>query len=363
LAKKKTMRFSTSVGGPVAADAVAEGIESERLGFDVVWVADHLTDIPPITAVFDAWTFLAYIGAKTSKVKLASGVTDIQRMHPAKTASTVATLDNLTRGRAILGIGSGEVMNTKPYGMEWEPVDMRVKRFGEYLRVVKLLWTSTPERTVSMHGEFYNLTDAHLGLSPFGRAAPPIYVGAFASTAMLRTVGDLADGWFPGIFYTPESFRQRADIIGDAATLSGRKIRDIDLVANVPIILEPDAARLRVVREKFKRSLVISRYMLKTLGADEAYEQVSKEVQYQQITPTREYDSILNRTVKNLRLSDEVLERGIREMMAVGTVDACIDSLEKFVKAGATHLYVSSYAGKPKDMALIAKKILPHFRK
>ncbi len=357
----KRTRFSFSVGGPVAADAVRDGLDAERLGYDFVWAADHLTDIPPVTAVFDAWTLLAYIGAKTAKVMLASGVTDIQRMHPAKAASTVSTLDNLTGGRAVLGIGAGEVMNTKPYGMEWEVVETRVKRFREYLKVVKLLWASSSARPVTFEGEFYSLEEAHLALSPF-RSDPPIYIGAFASNAMLGTVGDLGDGWFPGIFYTPDTFRNKVAVIKESAGRAGRKLSEIDVVANVPIVLQPDQARLQALKAKFKRTLVTSPYMLKLLGADETYENVSKELRYQVITPTAENDRMVAKTVKNLRISDDLLETGIREMMAVGSADQCIDSLERFVKAGAGHFHVQTYGGGREELGLIARKVVAHFR-
>src|SRR5271165_1897367 len=108
----RRLSFSRELVGDNVDDIVADGVEAERLGFDVVWVPDHLVDIQPLQAITDTWTTLAFIGAKTQKIKMGSGVTDIQRMHPAKIANTVTTLDNLTHGRAILGIGAGEIMNT-----------------------------------------------------------------------------------------------------------------------------------------------------------------------------------------------------------------------------------------------------------
>src|SRR5580692_11488670 len=149
------LKFSLGIGGTLSS-TLDQAFRAEELGYDFIWVPDHLTDIPPASAVYDAWTMLAYIGAKTSRAMLASGVTDTQRMHPAKTASTVATLDNLTGGRAVLGIGAGEVMNTRPYGMEWESADMRILRVKEYIQVVRKLWSSSFEHQVGFEGELYN---------------------------------------------------------------------------------------------------------------------------------------------------------------------------------------------------------------
>ena len=78
----KKLNFSHELVGDNILETVDEGIEAEKLGYDFAWVPDHLVDIRPLMAIYDAWTTLAYIGAKTERIKLASGVTDIQRMHP-----------------------------------------------------------------------------------------------------------------------------------------------------------------------------------------------------------------------------------------------------------------------------------------
>src|SRR5579862_8273487 len=178
---KKSLTFSREVVGDNVDDIVSDGIEAERLGFDMVWVPDHLVDIRPLQAITDTWTTLAYIGAKTQKIKLGSGVTDIQRMHPAKIANTVANLDNLTKGRVVLGIGAGEIMNTKPYGIPFEEKSVRVRRLRENIQVIKLLWAARYEQPANFTGEFYSLNNAHLSMSPLQRPSPPIYIGAFSS--------------------------------------------------------------------------------------------------------------------------------------------------------------------------------------
>jgi hypothetical protein len=86
-------------------------------------------------------------------------------------------------------------------------------------------------------------------------------------------------------------------------------------------------------------------------------------VQYQLITPTAKFDRKVTKTAKSLGISDELLETGIREMMAVGSADSCTESLEKFVKAGASHIHVQAYGGDRRELGLIAKKIIPNFRK
>jgi alkanesulfonate monooxygenase SsuD/methylene tetrahydromethanopterin reductase-like flavin-dependent oxidoreductase (luciferase family) len=81
----------------------------------------------------------AYIGAKTDRILLGTLATDCIRRHPASIAHVLATLDNLTQGGAVLGIGTGEAMNIVPYGLPWEAPDCRVSRLEETVRIMRWL--------------------------------------------------------------------------------------------------------------------------------------------------------------------------------------------------------------------------------
>jgi phthiodiolone/phenolphthiodiolone dimycocerosates ketoreductase len=358
---KAALRFSIGLGAPLVS-LLQRALRAEELGFDFLWVPDHLSDIQPASAIYDAWTVLAYIGARTDKVMLGSGVTDIQRMHPAKTASTVASLDNLTGGRAILGIGAGEVMNTKPYGIEWESAQTRISRLREYIEVVQTLWSSSYDKQVGYAGKFYNFKEAHLSLPPFRKPRPPVYIGAFSSNSMLEIAGELADGWYPGAFFSQRAFREKAKVIHDAASRAGRRPGAIDLIANVPVVFADDNETMSIVRNSFKRSLVINRYMLKLLGEEAAYEAVSKTLSYQLMAPTPAYGKLLDKMVRNLPVSDEALDAGINDMMAVGTPAECTEKLARFARAGATHIHLSSIVSDYETLETFAKKVIPALR-
>ncbi len=359
---KKTIRFSTGADDPIVRDVIKRGVEVEKLGFNVFWVTDHLTDIPPATSVVDAWTVLAYIGAKTKRIALAPGVTDTQRIHPAKTASMVVTLDNLTSGRAILGIGAGELMNTLPFGMPWERTQDRIQRLMEYLEVVKSLWSSSFKEPVSYSGKFYKMKDAHLSLHAIQKPSPPIYVGAYSSSSMLRIVGEIADGWYAASLYTPDAFKERISIIKDSAERTGREFSKLDMVVSIPVVFSEDPKTRKIVKHKLKRSLVTSRYKLSLLGAEEVYDKVAKHLQYQWVEPTHAGVARLEKFVKNINLSDEVLERGVEEMMAVGSTDRCIETFAKFVTAGATHISIIPFFNDTVTLRRIAHEVIPHFR-
>ena len=355
------IRFSYGAAGPDASEAVRSAVVTERLGFDNVWVADHLTDIPPFPAVMDAWSVLSYIGALTSRIRLGPGVTDIQKIHPAKTANIVATLDKLTHGRVVLGIGAGEAMNIKPYGMNWEPPDVRIKRLRESIQVMKLLWSSSYEHPVDFEGEFYSLAEASLPLPPVQKPHPPIYVGAFTSSKMLSLIGEMADGWYPSKPNTPESFKGLIDIIGESARRAGRSLRDIDAVTYVPVAVGDKRFVMEEAKEKLKWTLIFHRSLLKLLGAEDAIGKLPKDLEYQYIKPSLDYGETLQRAVEALPVPDEVLEKGVEKMMAVGLVDECIESIEKFVKAGATHIDPRPLFASKENYDAISKKIIPYF--
>ncbi|MBI2649074.1 MAG: LLM class flavin-dependent oxidoreductase, partial [Thaumarchaeota archaeon] len=103
------MKFGYENPGVGPTEAFENGILAEKHGFDFFWVGDHFVDLDG--ARLEPWTVLSAVAVRTSRIKLGSGVTDPQRTHPSRTAHSVASLDTISGGRAILGIGAGEAMN------------------------------------------------------------------------------------------------------------------------------------------------------------------------------------------------------------------------------------------------------------
>ncbi|MDA4130732.1 MAG: LLM class flavin-dependent oxidoreductase [Thaumarchaeota archaeon] len=361
----RKLSFSHELVGDNVHDIVEQGVNAEKFGFDFVWVPDHLVDIHPLMAIFDAWTTLATIGAKTESIRLASGVTDIQRMHPAKIANIISTLDHLTSGRAVLGIGAGEIMNTKPYGIEWEKKEARLKRLRETLQVIKLLWKSTFEKPVSFSGDFYSLDRAHLSLPPFQKG-PPIYIGSWSSKETLRIAGEFADGWYPGSQNTVEGFREKAQIIKNAATAAGRPSDSIDIMVSIPTLVLKDKNQVeplkKEIKNALKKKLLLNQYMWEVFGLNRNEISIPRELEYQFATPGQQYDEALSKTVEKLQIPDEILEKAIERMIAVGSADECISKIEKYVNVGATHIFFSSLLGTRENYRLIGEEIIPRLR-
>ena len=131
-------------------------------------------------------------------------------------AQTALTISHLSKGRFILGLGSGELENTVPYGFDFEKP---VSRLEEAITVIKLLWHS--EGKVDFEGQFYRLEHARMDTELFDGKPPPIWLGA-VGPRMLRICGQQADGWWPAGVYTPEDYAAKLKVILDAGDAKGR---------------------------------------------------------------------------------------------------------------------------------------------
>jgi phthiodiolone/phenolphthiodiolone dimycocerosates ketoreductase len=145
------------------------------------------------------------------------GVPDTGRRNPAVTAQAAATLHLLTRGRAILGIGSGEREGNEPYGVDWSKP---VARFEEAMATMRALWDSKGE-LVNRDSPFFPLRNAIFDLPPYRGKWPEIWIGAHGPR-MLRAVGRYGDGFFPGFPHSPQEYTRRLDVVRSAASDAGR---------------------------------------------------------------------------------------------------------------------------------------------
>jgi phthiodiolone/phenolphthiodiolone dimycocerosates ketoreductase len=147
-------------------------------------------------------------------------VTDTGRRNPAVTAQAAATLHLLTRGRAILGIGTGEREGNEPYGVDWSKP---VARFEEALATIRALWGSGGE-LVNRDSPFFPLRNAVFDLPPYREKWPEIWIAAHGPR-MLRATGRYADAWFPAFPHRPEDYGQRLNLVRAAPP---RRTPDVD---------------------------------------------------------------------------------------------------------------------------------------
>ena len=181
--------------------------EADRLGFESVWVPEHLVipvqmggspyagqdhpPIPPEVPVFDAFTYMGYLAGRTEQIRFCTHVYNIGLRHPFVSARAVATLDVISGGRAMFGVGASWLE------AEWEAVGLdfhtRGRRVDEALDVCRRLWS---DKVIEHHGEFFDFNPVMFEPKPIQRPWPPIHIGGDGPAA-LRRAATVADGWIP----------------------------------------------------------------------------------------------------------------------------------------------------------------------
>jgi alkanesulfonate monooxygenase SsuD/methylene tetrahydromethanopterin reductase-like flavin-dependent oxidoreductase (luciferase family) len=166
---------------------------AEALGFDTAWLVDHLvdTDGPPENPIHESWTLLAAIAALTSRIRLGILVTSNTFRHPALLLKEAVTVDHVSGGRLILGLGTGwHEDEHRRYGIALPPPGERVDRFEEAVRLIRALVDGEP---TTFAGRFYRLDEAQLSPRPV-QPRIPILIAAHRPR-MLRIAARYADQW------------------------------------------------------------------------------------------------------------------------------------------------------------------------
>jgi phthiodiolone/phenolphthiodiolone dimycocerosates ketoreductase len=356
------MKFGFSAIALDIKDFLDQGIAAEENGFDSIWVADHFVDLPPSNDKYDPWPVLAVIGARTEKILLGTLATDCIRRHPTSIAHAAATLDNLTHGRAILGIGAGEAMNVVPYGLPWDERETRVARLEETVEVIRMLWKSTLNSSMTFQGQFYNLKDAWLDLHPYNDRSLPVYIASLGSRRSLQLTGKLADGWLPW-FNTPESFLKRSKIIDEMALKMDRSPQDIEKTAVVYLALTDEQEKQKRILESMKAEIVVLTGARRLAGygyvvnADE-----SINYSYQKCLASKADAE------RAKRLGEAMPDSLVKRFLVTGNPKQCVDGVEELVNAGAQHLIIRDmlWANQIGDfhttLKTIGEEIIPAFR-
>jgi probable F420-dependent oxidoreductase len=174
-------------------DVIEVARAAEALGYDSLWTTDHVMmtkgQEESYGHILEAMTTLAYVAALTEKIRLGISVIVFPQRNPVLFAKETATLDVLSGGRLIVGVGAG--WNRREFEYLGVNFDDRGKRYDEYLRALRELWTS-PEPT--FEGRYVSFRDVLFSPRPLQAGGPPIVIGG-GSRAALRRAATLADGW------------------------------------------------------------------------------------------------------------------------------------------------------------------------
>src|SRR4051794_21740227 len=343
------MRLGLHVGywglGLTADEQLKLVREAESAGFDSVWAAEAYGS--------DTATVLAWLAANTEKIKIGSAIFQIPGRSPAMTAMTAATLDNLSNGRVILGIGSSGPQVAE--GWHGQRFGKQLQRTREYVAILR---KALARERLEFDGEIYELPlpdgrgRALKLMIPPVQERIPIYIAAIGPKNTQLT-GEIADGWMP-TFFSPEHVGEFRELLeeGAARADNGKKIDDsFDIAPNVSLCIDDDIDKARDVmrpmlalyvggmgsREKNFYNALVRRY---------GFEDAAEEVQNLYLSGKKDEAAAA--------LPAELIDK----TALVGPVDRVKERLELYREAGVGTLITTPIApdmeGRSKMMRALA---------
>jgi alkanesulfonate monooxygenase SsuD/methylene tetrahydromethanopterin reductase-like flavin-dependent oxidoreductase (luciferase family) len=293
------------VGLPTEITSLSSAVDyacvAEELGFDSVVTADH------VSMKYEALTVLTAVAVKTSRIRIGTLVLDGNRRDPAVLAQATATLDRISKGRLILGVGKG-VFNEASYGFNLEKP---VARMLDILKALKELWRGGE---VSYSCEFFSYDKLRIRSNPLQKPHPPIWLAAFRRR-MRRIAAEFGDG-FVTQNMPPKLFKDYLEEAGENALRVGRDPGKLEAVYGMmPVAVASDRRTARKMVEPSARAFLLrhARRLSEELGYGKPWSTIS-----------------------------EVPEEVIDECFVFGTSEECADKVEEYVKAGATYIIFQS---------------------
>lgn len=325
------MDFGLQLASLPARDLLALAQQAESWGFAALYVPDHWLyerqqggGLDEGASSWEATTILGAMAAVTSRIRLGALVMCNLYRHPATTAQHIVTLDHVSGGRALLGLGAGWTKSEfDMMGMAYPDVTTRLRMLDESVRIVKRLWTA-PRTTVA--GEFYQLTDAFLVPRPVQQPHPQVMLGG-SGKGILRIAAREAD---------------HVNVIADAGRAG--------------TILPSEIAK--VTEDGFRRKLDFVRAEAKAAGRDPDALIVSSTLFIPMITDTEAEAQAFAAGMGGLfGLSADAVVR--MPMALIGTPAQCIAELKRRAATWGTRHYIMSGFGGPGLVRRFATEILP----
>ncbi len=328
-------------------------ILADKTGYDSIWYMDH-TNVPQWkkAIVLDPWVMLSAIATITNNVELGTCVTDAIRRHPSNIALAAITLDRVSKGRGVLGIGAGEAQNLKEFCI---PFEKPVSKWEEQIQVIRKLYESSPDNTVDYEGKYYKLEQACLQAPPIRKPGPPIYMAA-GGQRTLQMTGKYGDGWLP-IGYTPELFEDHAKVIKASMKENGRDDSEFNYALDIDVYFSEDAEESWA---KMKEAVKVSLFKPEVLRVHGL-----KEIEGFDFKKYFTEYSMSNQDwiVKMREAATTIPDKIARSSVAVGTPDDVIPVFERFLDAGVNHFVIrfwgSNYFG---SIDKFASKVMPYFK-
>jgi alkanesulfonate monooxygenase SsuD/methylene tetrahydromethanopterin reductase-like flavin-dependent oxidoreductase (luciferase family) len=194
-------------------EALREAEAAERAGFELAVVGEHHHS--PDGYLPSALTFCAALAARTSRLKIASDVMQLPMWHPLHVAEIGSVIDNISRGRLILGVGLGQ-RDRSAFGI---PKGGIARRFEESIEIIRRAWK---DETVSFQGDHFKIDNARVSPRPYQPGGPPVWIGAISRAGLLRA-GRTGDGWPTDNLQSMKTIKQWAELYRDTAREYGRQ--------------------------------------------------------------------------------------------------------------------------------------------
>ena len=326
------MKVSIGIGGAASGRErnfdrdVEFVIEAEALGVDAVWSAEAWGQ--------DAIAPLAFLAAKTERIRLGTGIMQISARTPSMTAMTALTMAAISNDRFMLGLGVSGPQVVE--GLQGRPFKAPLARMRETVDIVRLAFEGNKLEYSGKHHELPlpGGEGKALRLSQPANDQIPIYLATLGPKALEYT-GEKADGWL-GTSFTPDHADAHLDYIRRGAERSGRSISEVDIQAGGTVaFLEDDAALVQSLKAGMAFTLG-AMGSPKTNFYNDAYkrggwEEIAREVQGLWVARKRE------------EAADRVPEQLIRETNLIGDETTVLDRLRVYKNAGVTTLRVTPY--------------------
>ncbi len=336
---------TSALAGQKIEDILKSVQLAEKLGYDSTFVMDHLNMFPRSSEVYDAWILLGAIACKTQKIRIGSCVSDPHRYHPAVLAQKVATVSRLSRGRAILSLGYGEGMNLNTFGIPFG--SKPVTKLRESIQIIRQLWLSTPKTRVNFEGQYFHLQEAFLQIVIEN---PCIWIAASAPQT-LQLMAEFGDGWIP-TGYTPKLYQKHLNNIKE-----GARNRKIEKAYEIFIAIAKDSSKAENLIRPVAGPLCLKKELL-----NEYKIEIPEDLRIQ--NRIKLSLSEMQKDIEKLgSLISQIPLELIQQVTAYGTPEDCIESLDRFVKAGVEH-FVIEFVGPNyfEALELFAKEVMPHFK-
>jgi F420-dependent oxidoreductase-like protein len=232
------------IDGAAAKWSAAVGIarRAEELGYDSVWVYDHVHNVPRPAheAVFECWTTIAAISQLTSRIRLGQMVGCNSYRNPALLAKITSTVDVISGGRLDWGIGAGWYENEyRSYGYDYPTPKDRIGMLREAVEIVRSMWTQ-PETTYK--GDYYEVSRANCDPKPLQSPHPPIWIGGGGEQLTLRVVARHADcSNFGG---QPDQWAHKRDVLREHCAAVGRDPDEIRMTWSPEVFIRSTEAEV-----------------------------------------------------------------------------------------------------------------------